>query len=270
MKASRRRVIAGGLALAATQAWALEPGVAIGAYQKDGLSLAPRRAVALLHDNVEGVLGHANLLRVLVSESEVDPAALYGLIFPPVRGLARRGAVRGLLLEFDPADRTALQVTVLAKPDDPQAFLTNISLSNSDTLWRSLEVGISRVAGELVPREGLALQFIAPIITDPVQADLKGAAALVCEPVKVLMARADALRRGDLTAIAALSTPEAAESIAALPPEILKMARAEAPSMQAELKSVRRVVIRRATAAVQLKDGWASLVKVDGMWKAAD
>ena len=37
------------------------------------------------------------------------------------------------------------------------------------------------------------------------------------------------------------------------------------------LKSVKRVVIRRETAAVQVAPGeWASLVRVDGVWKVSD
>jgi hypothetical protein len=270
MRVSRRHLLASGLALAASRAWALDPGRASGRYVDDALTLAPTRAVALLRDNAEGILEHGSELRVLVSEADVDIAALYGLIFPPIRALGRRGAVRGLLLEFDPADRTALQMTVLAKPDDPQAFLATISLSNSDTLWRRLEASPTRVIGELVPRDGLTLEFSAPIFTDPVQADLKGAAALASEPLGVLIARAEALRRGDFKAAQALSAPDAAASLANLPPEVLKMVMTEAPTMLRELKAAQRVVIRRATAAVQLKDGWASLVRIGEMWKVAD
>ena len=270
MRLSRRHVLASGLALTAGPVRALDPGRASGRYVDERLTLAPMRAVALLQDNAEGLLERPSQLRVLVSETIVEVAALYGLAFPPVRALARRGAVRGLLLEFDPVDRTALRMTVLAKPEDPQAFLATVSLSNSDTLWRRLEVAPTRVVGELASRDGLTLEFSAPIFTDPVEADLKGAAVRASEPVKVLVARAEALGRGDLAAARALSTKDAAENFAALPPDVLRMVRDEAPTMLRDFMAAQRVVIRRATAAVQVKEGWASLVRVGETWKVGE
>ena len=268
---SRRGLVASGLALGALPAWALDPGVAAGRYASDGLTLAPTHALALLQDNVEGALDHPSQLRVLLSDVEAPVEALYGLAFPPVRAMARRGALQGLLLEFDPGDPTRLLMTVLAKPNDPRAFLPTISLSNSGGLWRRLEVSATRVVGELHPRDdGLALGFSAPVFTDAVEADLTGPAVQASEPLKVLIARAEALGRGDLAAALALSTPDAAETLRALSPEVVKMAQAEVPNMLRELKAARRVVIRRATAAVDVGGGWANLRRSAGTWKVAD
>ncbi len=262
------------LALAAGPALALDPGTAGGAYDREGVKLAFTHAVALAQDNAEGALDHPNQLRVLLSDREVPPQALEGLIFPPVRALARAGEVRGLLLEFDPADRTSLQVTVLAKPDDPDAFLPNISLSNSEGLWKRLEVSANRAAGDY-PREGdgdgLAFSFSAPVFTNPVVADLKGPAAASSEQVRVLIARAEAVGRGDLASVLAVTARPAQETLRKLPPGALKAASSQAPAMIKALKTAKRVVVRRDTAAVLTADGsWASLVLEDGAWKIAD
>jgi hypothetical protein len=269
----RRGVLAGGLALAAAPAFALDPGMASGHYRKDGLDLSFRHSVALSQDNAEGVLDHPRQLRVLLSDTDVPVAALYGLIFPPVRAMARAGKVRGLLLEFDPADRESLQVTVLAKPDDPRFSLATISLSNSAGLWRRLEVNATRAVGELNPRDDgeLAASFSAPVFSDDVQADLKGAAAQNTEQVRILVARAEAVARGDMPAALALCTEDAAAQLRALPPEVMTPAVKDMLGLIRQLKSARRVVVRRETAAVQVGTGdWASLRREGGAWKAAE
>ena len=88
MRLSRRHVLASGLALTAGPVRALDPGRASGRYVDERLTLAPTRAVALLQDIAEGLLARPSQLRVLVSETAVEVAALYGLAFPPVRALS--------------------------------------------------------------------------------------------------------------------------------------------------------------------------------------
>lgn len=272
---ARRALLSAAVAVAAAPqaVLAADAGAASGAYRDDGLNLPFRHAVAMLLDNAEGVQEHARTLRVLLSDVEAPPQVLHGLVFPPVRALARAGRIRGVLLEFDPADRNSLQATVLARPDDPNTFLPNLSLSNSAGLWSRLEVGAAQVSGELKPDEDgkLAATFTAPIFTDPVEADLKGPAAAASEPAKVLIARAEALAKGDLAAALSLTNDSMGEQLKAMPPGMLKQASAQIPALIKELKGARRVVIRRETAAVQGAHGdWMSLEKVDGAWKAAD
>jgi hypothetical protein len=270
---ARRALLALGLAFAAGPALALDAGTAAGKYDHEGVKVAFTHAVAFQQDNLEGVMDHPRVVRVLLTDREMPPSVLHGLMFPPVRALARKGEVRGLLLEFDPADRTRLEVTVLAKPDDPNAFLTNVSLSNSEGLWKRLDVSDTRIAGELKPDEEsqLAANFSAPVFSDALQADLKGPAAAASEPVKVLVARAQALAKGDAAGAYALSTEESAAQLKALPPSVMKQAAAQVPAMLKELKAPKRVVIRRETAAVQGASGdWFSLVMEGGAWKAAD
>jgi hypothetical protein len=269
---ARRTILAAGLALPAWPALAIDPGTASGRYARDGVSLTFSHAVALALDNAEGVLDSPNRMRVLLSDAEVPVSALYGLAFPPVWSMAKAGAVRGLLVEFDPAERTSLTATVLARPEGGFSLAT-LSLSNSEGVWSRLDVAATRVAGALKPEvsEGLDFSFSAPVFNDAVQSDLRGPAVQASEPVKVLIARAEAIGRGDLAAAMALSTEASAANLRAAPPEALPQFRQFAPELIRQLKAARRVVIRRETAAVLLGPGeWASLARVDGAWKAAD
>ena len=269
---ARRVLLGSGLSLAAGRALAIDPGVASGRYARDGVSFGFAHAVALRQDNAEGMLDSPTRMRVAVSEAELPVSALYGLAFPPVWGMARAGAVRGLLIHFDPADGTSLTATVLALPE-PGFSLPTLSLSSSEGLWSRLDVAATRVTGQLKPdaSEGLTLSFSAPVFHDAVEADIRGPAAQASEPVKVLIARAEAIGRGDLAAAIALSTEASAANLKAAPPEALPQFRKYAPELIRRLKAARRVVVRRETAAVLLGPGeWSSVARVNGAWRAAD
>jgi hypothetical protein len=271
MNATRRLVMAAGLATLASPALALDPGVASGGYVHDGVKLSFKHAIALSQDNTEGLLDNGPQIRVVLSDVEVPIAALYGIMFPPVIGMARDQTVRGIMLEFAPKSPTAMHVTVLSKPQELGASLTNISLSNSEGVFKRLEVNATRVSGDYDGADGgdFKFNFSAPVFTDPVQADLKGPAAQASEQIRVLIARAEALQRGDLAAAVALSSK--GSQIGAMPPEVLKQAAKEIPQMIKELKAVKRVVVRQSTAvALQGRGSWSSLVLENGAWKAAD
>jgi hypothetical protein len=266
-----RWILAATLALAAAPALALDPGVAAGHYARDGVKIDFSHAVALFQDNTEGLLDSGPQMRVVLSDKEVPVAAVYGLVFPPVIGLARREEVRGVVLEFSPKDPTAMHVTVLAKPADPGASMTNISLSNSSGVLTRLEVSATRVSGDYDGGEDsdFRFSFSAPVFTDAVVADLKGPAALDSEQVRALLARAQALQRGDLPAALALSSK--ASGMNELTPADLKQAKAMMPQLIKEIKAIKRVVVRRETAvALMSQGGWSSLVLEDGVWKVAD
>ena len=271
----RQRVLAAIAALVLTgPAHAIDPGTASGHYAgKETRVPKLTHAVALRVDNAEGRRDRQDEMRILLSEEDVPASALAGLHFPPVRTMALAGRVHGLLLEFDPADRTTLSVNVLAKPANPGQMLTSLSLPNSGGLWTRLDVQSIRVTGELKPNEtfDLVASFSAPVFTNPVQRDLKGAAARESEPVRVLLARVEAIGRGDLATAQSLSTAAAAERLSAMPVEAMKAAAAHIPELVRQLKAARRVVVRERTAAVEVPDGsWFSLARENGVWKAAD
>src|SRR4051812_26967801 len=97
---ARRDVLAAGLALAAAPAFALDPGTASGHYSRDGQKVEFKHAIALSQDNTEGLLENGAQIRLVLSDVEVEPKALYGVVFPPVVGMARKETVRGVALEF--------------------------------------------------------------------------------------------------------------------------------------------------------------------------
>ena len=252
-------------------ALAQAPATASGHYTGDGAKLSFAHAVVLGQDDAEGLLDHGPQVRVLLSQEEVPVAALYGIAFPPVRRLAQAGQVHGVLLEFSPTDKTAMQVTVLSPPAETGEFLHSLSLSKSGGLWKSLDASTARVAGAYDGggEPDLVFEFAAPVQTDPVQADLKGPEAQASEPVKLLIARAQAMARGDLAAAKAMSAKTS--QIQEIPPAMLKQASAEIPSVIKQYRAAKRVVIRRETANVVLDaHSWASLIREDGVWKIAD
>jgi len=268
----RRSVLAMGLVLAAGPALALDAGTAAGRYKDDEADFTFSHAIALELDNTEGLLDTPREMRVLLTDRELPIAVLYGQAFPPVWTMAQQGRVQGLLLRFDPSDRNGVLMTILAKPE-PGYSLATTTMTNSAGLWERLEATPTRIVGEFKAdaSEKAQFKFSAPVFTNPVEADLKGAAAAAAEPVKVLAARAEAMAKGDLATAASLSTATAGARLADIPPELKKMMAKELPKLQARLKAPRRVVIRRETAVVMLGPGeYASVAKVDGVWKAAD
>lgn len=262
------------LALSATPAAAIDPGTATGHFVSDELKVPKvAHAIALSMDNAEGQLERPSQVRVLLSEEEVPPSALMGLVFTPAHAMAKAGALHGLLLEFDPADRNGVYVTILAPPSEPGRSFTTLTLSSTEGVWTRLDVNATRVVGELKPNDtfDVAATFSSPVFSDPVRQDLKGPAARQSAPVGVLLARFDALAKGDIATAKSLSTATAAEQLAAMPPDMLAAARAQIPQLVGEVKAARRVVIRGETASVETADGgWFSLAREGGNWKAAD
>ena len=259
--------------LFAAPAWAADPAAATGHYDRDAKHIVLSHAVALDQDNTEGLLNYGPQVRVLLADREIPVEDLYGIAFPPVRAMASRGEVRGLLLEFDPADRTSLRITILDKPGEAGETLTSLSLSDSDGLWRSLTRTPGHIAGDFQTKDGgdVAFSFSVPLATDPVVADLKGAQAPSSDPVKALIARAMALSRGDLPAALALTSRAARAELAAIPPADLKQLSGQAGEMITAFKAIQRVVVRQHTAAALMGEGsWSSLVFEDGGWKVAD
>ena len=272
LRLGRRLVVAGGLALAAGPAFAIDPGVASGGYKDDEADIGFTHAIALERDNAEGLMDQAREIRVALTDREVLVSALYGQAFPPIWHMAMKGAVKGVLLKIDPDDRTAVLVTVLAPPQ-PGYSLGTLSISNSEGVWKRLDVSATRVGGELSPdaSEKLTVRFSAPIFRDAVVADLRGPAAAAAEPTKVVLARAEAIVRGDIAAAVALSTEASGARLGDIPPEVATMLKRELPKLVARLKSVRRVVVREQTAVIFLGPGeYANAVRQDGAWKVAD
>jgi len=269
---ARRAFLAAAVAgIAARPAFAIDPGIASGLYDGEDAAFSFTHSIALAMDNAEGLNAEVKF-RVVLSDVVVPTSALCGVSFPPVWSLARAGRLNGLMLQFDPAERTSMTITTLSKPE-PGYSLRTTTFSDSSGLWRQLDVSPTRISGDLKPlSEGrLRASFSAPVFTNAVVADLKGAAVQTAEPVKVLVARAEALQKGDFATVKALSTPEAAASLDQLDPQFLTAIRREIPAMIRGLKTAPRVVVRRETATVLIdKNTYVTAVLVNGTWKGTD
>jgi hypothetical protein len=256
-------------------AHAIDPGTASGRYSGDTGEMRFAHAVTLQRGNEEGLLHRAQTVRVVLSDVEVPAPALEGIVFLPVTYMARAGKVRGVLLEFDPADRTSLTITVLDKPDAPPGFmasLTVITRSNAAGLWRRLEISDNRIVGEIDATsdspefEG---RFSAPVFHSKVTADEKGAAVRTSEQVRVLISYVEAFARGDRAAVMALASTQRRAILEAQPPEFWPGMRQQAPQMLAWYKTVNRVVVRGNSAtALTPKGGSIPLILEGGKWVA--
>ena len=238
-------------------------GTATGYYRTDGQRIDFAHAIALDQDNTEGLLQSARQLRVVLSDIEVPITALHGIAFPGVLAMARAGQVRGLLLEFDPAERTAMRITILAKPDDPHGSLLSLIVSNSEGVWSALALNADQVSGTYRSKDEqtLMFEFDASLLEDPVCEDIQGAQVRSTEVIKALIARAEALKRGDLSARKAGRRTLEARTAAAI----------SMPDLLAQLKRSKRVVERHASAVAILDGGsWASVVLEDGKWMVSD
>lgn len=270
-------LLAAGAALPATQSLAqaeasASPGSASGHYADDTVKIEFTNVTALAMDDA-GKDGDADVkMRVVLADRPVPPQALMGGSFPPVWGMGKAGEVRGIMLEFDPADRTQMSVVVLAKPDEPDASLVTVSLNDSTGLWKSLTLASGRVTGRIVHDQfsDIDLTFDAPVATNRVVNTLTGPAAQGSEFVSILKQRTQAIVAGDLETFARLSTKESFDRARAqnVPKaELEKFAKLFAPYYD----KVQRVVIREYTAEVIMPEGLhSSFVKEDGVWKCAD
>jgi hypothetical protein len=256
-------------------AWAqpapLAAATASGRFVDEHGALAVSQVTALALDNIDGQ-GDADVkLRVVLSDRPVPPEALMGGSFPPIWPMARAGQVSGVMLEFDPADRTKARLTILRKPADPAESLETISLSDSTGLWRALSRTPTRVSGRFVGDGGkIDLIFDATVATNAVVADLEGSAARSSEFVSTMRQCVRAYTEDDKATLARLSSRERLSRVAAddVP---LAQRKAFAAALTPLFDKVQRVVVREHTAVILMPDGFSSsFVKEDDAWKCAN
>jgi len=239
----------------------------------EGKSIVLNHFTAVALDNAEGLLEPHVRMRLLLSDREIPTEALYGIAFPPVRGMARHGDVRGLLVEFDPKDQTHAQVTNLQRPADPGDLLASLSLSDSEGLFRNLKTDAKHISGRFVSADnGIDLPFDAAVTTDPVLSNVTGGAVKASPFIAMLRARAQALGKGDMAALRAMSSRFAdVQDSKDAPPTGNPQFKAFLASYTKSLDKASRIVVRDKTAVVLLPDqSFAQFVKEGGDWKLAD
>jgi hypothetical protein len=245
------------------------PGAVGGHYQRDGRPMIFSHAVALRQDDIEGQLLSGPGIWVLLSDRAVPVEALEGGEFPPVDEMAKAGQVRGLLVQFDPADRTKAHITILdTDPADPDASPATLTVSDSEGLWTRLEEAGGHVSGDFTERDGMAFSFDTPILENPVTQDLKGPAARASPFAALIEVQAKAFAAGDMPAALALLSASSRAHFGTVTPALAAMLKGQAATTLAAAHGLTRVVIRGNTATALAPDGAAyGFVREEGAWK---
>lgn len=268
-------------------AYAIDPGRVQGTLVINNETIELKEVYAQFHDNAEGLLDRPKEIRIVLADREVPQESLRGIAFLPVTTLAREGKVRGLLLQFDPADQSKMVVTILRKPSGKGMSLTTLSRSDSGKkLLKNLAVSRTRVSGETeytekgagsdeIPTIAYSVKFSAPLFNElPVTADLKGKAAQDSPQAKVLKEKVNALKKGDFDAVKRLSTERSNARTDLLlarmgADEAKAFAQEAAKDMEDSLKNIKRVVVRGGTAVIIFSGNqWSTFAEEGGRWKS--
>lgn len=253
-------------AAAPTTKAALAKGTATGSYDLDGQKVAFTHAVALQTDDAENLRPQGAGLRVLLSDVEVGVDSIAAPVFPQVTSLAKAGKLHGLLLDFDPAKPDALHITVL--DGDQNGMSNSTSLNESGGLWSKIEVKDGQIVATLKDRPGIKVSFTAPILQDPIKNDFKGVSAQANSIAALLKDQANAIGRGDLTAIKAGMSKRRAPEVDHAPPGMVASMKQQAPMMLASVGQITRLIVRENTAtAIGPNGSFNSFVREDGVWK---
>jgi len=179
---------------------------------------------------------------------------------------------------MQPDNPGSIIVTVLAQPE-PGAMLANITLTSKPTpVIADYKMDGKTVSGSFkldnAPVRAGSIVFSAPVVPEPgVTADLKAKAAEGSPQVKSMRARAQAMVKGDLAAVARLSSPSEREeldaAVAQMGPHAKDMMRDAGRELLPALSTIERVVVRGEHAVVVFrnKESWQDMTLVDGEWK---
>ncbi len=249
----------------------------VGALTVDGQDVPFRHIRALLHDNAEGLLPSPTQMRLLLTDLEVPIESLYGLYFLPAGDLGRQGKAKVLLLQFDPANYSDVDMTILL-PDGIQTVTNRLKI-------KDLKITTDKVSGEfeyedtdsapssMLPVFKFGYRFSTDLHHPPrVTEDLKGRAALNSSQVKVLRAYAQTLAMGDFVKLRSLSSEKAnrkaTEDLARQGAGAKKLYMQSGAEVVKLVPKVTRVVVRGNSAVVIMPDNRTFvLVLENGVWK---
>lgn len=269
--------------------FAIDQGTASGTLTVDATIVNLSHSYAHLHDNAEDGPRSKKEMRILVADRVVPQEAIAGQNpFFTLSSLVRKGAVRGVLLRFDPANPKEVIATVLFPQKEERYSLGNRTISQSDrSPLDQLVITEQRVSAAMEqssegnpeqgwPSERYAFRFSAPLFKEPaVTATLNGKQALNSPQVKAVLAKTAAMAKGDYAAVKSVSTERSIEEMNGF----MAQDRAESIKMMAEAgkqmglevkKSPLTLIVRgdRATLLIKQQDGRSQigLVKKNGVW----
>ena len=268
---------------------AIDPGSATGTLTVDGDTVPLKYAYAHLHDNAEGWLDTKKEMRILVSDRDVPQEAISGLnLFTTLSEMVMEGSVRGVLLRFDPGKPKSVVVTVLYPPKDQGFSLANRTISDSEKgPLENLLISKLRVSASVNhnspgnselgwPSESYSFKFSAPLFNEPpVTEILKGKKAMKSPQAKVILAKAAAMKRGDLETAKKYTSERSIIEM----DRIISQSKGEVDSMiresgketeQSVRKGKLRLIVRgdRASLVVDTNEGKSlyGLIRKDGSW----
>ena len=248
-----------------------------GTFTANGEPVPFRHVYALLHDNNEGVLSSPTQLRLLLTDVEVPVDSLYGLYFLPIGDLGREGKAKVLLLQFDPANYSEVDMMVLL-PNGLQTVTTRLKITDLKMIDGKVSgafeyADVSPFTSSEIPSFKFNYRFSADLNSPPpVTADLKGRAVLSSPQLKLLRSFAKALSTGDLRNLRALSSErafrKAQDDHARLGAAARKFYIRTGAKLTKLAPTAKRVVVRGNSAVVIFPDkSTFNLVLENGVWK---
>jgi hypothetical protein len=150
---------------------AIDPGRVAGYVSTGDTRIELREAYAHLHGGHRDRPPREPELRLVLADREIPQATLAGPDVSAVLELARAGAVRGLLIEFNPDETGTLALTLLMPPKSADdGFIKRQDRQAADPVLRNLSLSLQRVGGDIAcpPSDDLecAAHFSAPLFTD--------------------------------------------------------------------------------------------------------
>jgi hypothetical protein len=270
-------------------AYAIDPGKVQGMLMINKEPVDLKEAYAHYHDNAEGLLDRPKEIRIVLTDRQIPQESLRGIAFLPVTALAKEGQVKGLLLQFDPGDRSKMIVTLLNRPARLGSSLMTLSLIDTEQpLLKRLIITKTRVEGEVeyaekrqtegedLPNLSYSVKFSAPLFYElPVTADLKGRQAQDSPQIKVLREKISALKKGDFETVKKVSSDKANQRNAAFMEQMGDNAKVfgkeAAADLEKSLKTLKRIVVRGGGAIAICSDKtWFTFVMEGSKWKSDD
>lgn len=257
-----------------------------GTLEVGGKTITLDHVLVIRHDNEEGMLDGPEL-RLLFTDTAIDPVLLGSPLLSTLDALAREGDLRGVLLRFDPTvTPRKVHGAIYHTPLPPQSSMLSFSIATENGGFQSLDV--DRVQGTAEHRgtgEGKGDQsvpfaykvtFDAPIRRNaPVTARLKGEEAQKSPQAEAVLAFERSMRAGDIQASRKYATArrnKEVDGIVAVMGKdfLLNQARLYIPEDAVRRKQVVEVVERGDHAIVIfVNDGArepAPVVKIRNQW----